>query len=391
MAMNIMLDFISFQLAGGIGGAGSFTKRICDELFEHKKCNKYYALIDSSIELSERYDILAYAKDNNATVIDLKKRKLGDIINEEHIDILFISIGQWYSKYNLTDINCKTIMFIHDIFDIEREDMRLDLSLYDKNGEGFVDYLRRIVNVACGRWHRQMMACYDNIMPLYMSEKTIPYTVSEYTSRALSYYFPDIKNKIRICYSPLKNVERKETIENEHLRKIIEMGKPYLLHLGAHRRYKNPQNTVKVFKRLAEKYQDLHLITLRYGNEVNDRHIDIKFLSDSDLEHAYANATALIFTSYFEGFGYPPVEAMKYGTPTVASNVTSIPEVVGNAALLVSPFYPADIYAAISRIIESPEMLKEKCLKRYDEICCRQQKDMELLMMEFDDKAIVNR
>ena len=106
---------------------------------------------------------------------------------------------------------------------------------------------------------------------------------------------------------------------------------------------------------------------------------DIEFLSDSDLEHAYKNAVALVFPSFFEGFGYPPIEAAKYSTPTVASNVTSIPEILGDAGCYFSPFYPAALYQAILTVLDGREQFAERARKRYEyikEIQERQLKDL---------------
>ena len=111
-----------------------------------------------------------------------------------------------------------------------------------------------------------------------------------------------------------------------------------------------------VFKRLQKEESPLMLLTLKYGKSINKKHTDIDYLSDSDMDHAYRNAFALIFPSYFEGFGYPPIEALACGTPTIASNVTSVPEILGDAGLYFSPFYPADLYRATSRMFHKPSI-----------------------------------
>jgi glycosyltransferase involved in cell wall biosynthesis len=61
------------------------------------------------------------------------------------------------------------------------------------------------------------------------------------------------------------------------------------------------------------------------------------FVQDEDLAAIYSGATAFLFPSFAEGFGIPPLEAMQCGTPVIASNTTSIPEVVGDAGILLAP------------------------------------------------------
>ena len=214
-------------------------------------------------------------------------------------------------------------------------------------------------------------------MPLYTANNTLAYTVSNYSRNALKYYFPDIKKDINVCYSPAKKIVKNDTVENKSLRYLIQANKPYLLFLAANRPYKNIYILKKVFQRLLIEYPEMHLVTLKYGHVINANHIDIPFLSDSDLEHAYAHAYALVFASFFEGFGYPPIEAMCHGTPTVASNVTSIPEILGDAGVYFSPIYPADLYQAIKKIMDNHDVCKAKMEKRLKEISQQQRNDMQ--------------
>jgi glycosyltransferase involved in cell wall biosynthesis len=75
-------------------------------------------------------------------------------------------------------------------------------------------------------------------------------------------------------------------------------------------------------------------------------------VTDEDLPALYRGALALIFPSLMEGFGLPPLEAMACGTPVVASRSGAIPEVLGNAGLLVDPLDSIDIRQGIERVLE---------------------------------------
>ncbi len=382
--MNILFDFIPFQHAEGIGGHASFTKAILDELLKrHDDHVRLFAAIDSSMPHSRGYDVDSIIKSNNITTIDLAKEKIGDALSQYEINVFFIAIAQLYAKYDLTGISCKTVMFIHDVFDIERYNNKLDAIIYDKNKDSLWTQLKRVVNLMGGRWRKQMNYCYDTIMPLYQANNTIAYTVSEYTRDALAYYFPENHKDIRVCYSPPKIIEENcNHIENTTLNKLISSKKTYLLMLAANRRYKNPRILIDVFKRLQIDNPDLYLLTLNYGKSIGDHHIDIPFLSDSDLQKAYHHAYALVFGSFFEGFGYPPIEAMHYGTPCIVSNVTSIPEILGDAGIYFSPFYPADLYRAIKQVLSNRNCRKEQMERRYTEVSQRQHEDLRQLVDE---------
>lgn len=78
------------------------------------------------------------------------------------------------------------------------------------------------------------------------------------------------------------------------------------------------------------------------------------YISDRELAELFGRSRALIYPSFYEGFGFPPLEAMAAGTPVVTSRTSSLPEVVGDAALLVDPYSPEDIADNIARAL-NPE------------------------------------
>ncbi|MFQ3663396.1 MAG: glycosyltransferase family 1 protein [Chloroflexaceae bacterium] len=85
----------------------------------------------------------------------------------------------------------------------------------------------------------------------------------------------------------------------------------------------------------------------------------IGYLEEEELPLWYAAATAFVFPSIYEGFGMPPLEAMACGTPVVASNTSSLPEVVGDAGLTVSPYNPTALAEAICRVLDDAELRQE--------------------------------
>lgn len=382
--MNILLDFIPLQYNGGIGGAASFTKAVCDEVcLKSRSEDCLFAVHDSSLPIGKQYNHQQYAKKHNIRLLDLAETPLNLHIAQNDIDTFFLPIGQFYEKYSLDGINCKVVMGIHDIGEVERLDNHMELIIHDQIAESKWRWMKRIINTISGRFYRQQQSIYNHIMPLYSASNTIAFTVSEYSRHTLEYYFPQlIRKNIQVFYSPTRIVSIQSEVENKELRKIISEGKTYLLMLAANRRFKNAHTLIKVFKRLQADNPDLYLITTKYGHSIHSHHIDIPFLSDSDLEHAYQHAYALVFGSFFEGFGYPPIEAMRHGTPCVASNVTSIPEILGDAGIYFSPFYPADMYRAIKIVLNDRNCRKKQIEQRFKEVLHRQKNDLEKLTNE---------
>lgn len=385
--MNILIDFIPFQHNGGVGGTASFAKAVYDELLtQTSEDTVVFGACDMRLAPGRQYDHELYAKEHNINLLDISKQPIRELISNKHIDVFFIAVGQFYAGYDLDGITCKTIMFIHDIFDVERCDNKIDLCLHDMRKENIVSWAKRIVNVISGRYRRIARKRYNAVMPLYSSGNTVSYTVSEYSANALKYYFPDLDKEIHVCYAPSRNVCGTTHISNESLKGVIEEGKKYFFMVAANRIYKNPENMLKAFRQIWREGHDVRLITLKYGKSIDSRHIDIDFLSDSDMTLAYKHALALIFPSFFEGFGYPPIEALAQGTPTIASNVTSIPEILGGAGIYFSPFYPSDIYRAIKDVLSGNHIDKVRMAQRLQEIKSRQKTDLHNLINDILNK-----
>jgi glycosyltransferase involved in cell wall biosynthesis len=157
---------------------------------------------------------------------------------------------------------------------------------------------------------------------------------------------------------------------------------PFLLYAGNIRRHKNVPRLVEAFavmrSELAEHplYKDLRLVII--GDTISQypavRQAVIKsrvellvrflgFVPFDTLRCFYESAAAFVFPSRYEGFGLPPLEAMACGTPVVTSNVSSLPEVVGDAAVLVNPENVFDIARGIREVLLD-DALRERLIRR---------------------------
>jgi glycosyltransferase involved in cell wall biosynthesis len=100
---------------------------------------------------------------------------------------------------------------------------------------------------------------------------------------------------------------------------------------------------------------------------IKDKVIFTGFVPDEDLPTLYSGATCFVYPSFFEGFGLPPLEAMQCGTPVIAGDRTSLPEVVGDAAILVDPYSVEAIAAALEKVLADPRLradLRQRGLER---------------------------
>src|SRR5690606_32858313 len=83
------------------------------------------------------------------------------------------------------------------------------------------------------------------------------------------------------------------------------------------------------------------------------------YVRDDDLAALYTGARALVFPSLYEGFGLPALEAMACGTPVIASMTSSLPEVMGDAGVLVDPERTEDIARGIRQVLDNPGLVQE--------------------------------
>ena len=160
--------------------------------------------------------------------------------------------------------------------------------------------------------------------------------------------------------------------ELQRVRQTYGIESDYILSVGAIQPRKNLSRLVAAYSRLRwtrpeGKLPKLVLVgkcawlydeTLRTIKElgVSNSAILTGYVPESDLPALYSGALCFVYPSYFEGFGLPPLEAMKCGAPVIVGNKTSLPDVVGNAGVLVDPFDVEEIASAIQRVITDSDL-----------------------------------
>jgi glycosyltransferase involved in cell wall biosynthesis len=189
--------------------------------------------------------------------------------------------------------------------------------------------------------------------------------VSESTKADLINQIGISGDQIDVVYSGVSNKFKPVTnaLQIEKVKKKYGIEKDYFLTVGTLEPRKNIDKVVEAFEKINNK--DLSLVIAgKYGwgqrqAEDRDRIITTGFVSDEDLPALYSGSKAFIYVSLYEGFGLPVLEAMGCGCPVVTSNVSSLPEVAGGAALLVNPNSAKEIVAAVNKIVEDKELRKK--------------------------------
>ena len=199
------------------------------------------------------------------------------------------------------------------------------------------------------------------------------FAVSNFTRNEIEKLFDIPPNHIDVVYNAIDERFLRghaTAADRELIAQRYQVTYPFLLYAGRISPHKNVVRMIEAFSALKTElerdhiYPDLKLIIIGddlSGNPDLRRTVvrsgvqnDVRFLGFIPIEVLrifYDEAKIFVFPSLYEGFGLPPLEAMVHGTPVVTSNVSSLPEVVGNAAVLVNPENVFEIMRALHRVL----------------------------------------
>jgi glycosyltransferase involved in cell wall biosynthesis len=219
---------------------------------------------------------------------------------------------------------------------------------------------------------------YRSMLPRALRNADMVLTDSDHSRRDLKRYLalPDanlqvIPLGVDLWFQPLADGEVRRAVLSRY-----GITRPYLLYLGGINARKNITQLFTAYARIRERHPDLLLVVggkrqWRTGEiDAAFRRLDLAshvhftgYVADGDLPALYSAAELFVFPSLYEGFGLPPLEAMACGTPVVTSNVSSLPEAVGDAALTVDPYDVGELVLAIDRLL-TDEMLRADLRRR---------------------------
>jgi glycosyltransferase involved in cell wall biosynthesis len=222
---------------------------------------------------------------------------------------------------------------------------------------------------------------YNHFFPKFASEATRIATVSEFSKNEIAINYKIDPQKIDVVYNginPFFRIIDERT--KHHTRERFSFGKNYFVSVGALHPRKNIPNLIQAFslfkKETGSDYKLLlagpgfwGLSAIQNAIDESGSREDVVFtgrLIPEDIAAVLGSATALTFVPYYEGFGIPLVEAMEAGVPIITSNVTSLPEIAGEAALLVDPSDVLQIKTAMVRIFSNESLRKNLVQKGFE-------------------------
>ncbi len=218
---------------------------------------------------------------------------------------------------------------------------------------------------AYNRWYLTLT------MPLYLKTADVIVTPSQHSKQDAIKFYNLPEEKIKVIYEapapifqPLTN-----TAELARARQTYNLPERYILHVGTIEPRKNLIRLLEAYQPLLADWPDLKLVLV--GKKgwlyesfferlaalgLQERVIFPGYVEEADLPAIYQLAEIFAFPSLYEGFGLGPIEAMACGTPVVSSNCASLPEVVGDAGILVDPTDTAALHRSLRRVLEDRDL-----------------------------------
>ena len=219
---------------------------------------------------------------------------------------------------------------------------------------------------------------YRRYMPRFAQKATRIATVSEFSKNDIVKQYGIEPGKIDVVYNGAKDVYR---LLNEEDRKDIRqkytLGNDYFIYVGSIHPRKNIANLLRAFDKFKNdtgSNMQLLLAGRKAWHFAEVEHVyagmnfknDVKFLGHvpaGQLRYLLASAYALVYVSLFEGFGIPLIEAMECEVPVITSNISSMPEVAGDAAWLADPYSVDSIAIAMTRLLLEPGLKQDLIAK----------------------------
>jgi len=229
-----------------------------------------------------------------------------------------------------------------------------------------------------------LAAYLKKVVPEAVASADVVATVSHVTSQSLIKHLKTPPEKITVIPNGV----------GPHFRRITDpvilgatrhkygLRHPFVLGVGTLEPRKNHLGLIKAFAQAQKKRKGPAMLALAGGSgwlyektrqAVEELRLEhkVRFLgrvSDLELISLYSMADVFVFPSFFEGFGLPPLEAMACGAPVITSNTSALPEVVGDAALLVDPYDVSALGHAITRLLEDEQLREGLQQKGYQRV-----------------------
>lgn len=393
--MKILFDLAASQPVGSIKfhGGAEYTKTVFFRLLEEKNAPEVEVFYDSLREIDEQ--LIRLSQVNNIKVHAIQSlTELNDLIIKNDYDVFYSALPD--AKYAALSIPSKTrfIFTQHGLRGMEL--------MNDKYQTKYITGMKNRLKITLSKLKPDMIVKrrkeqVDKIFNL--AEKRTIITVSNHSKSSILKFFPQMRpEEIVVAASPHKLAECKTDSQKEQdiLKKFNVSHNKYILLVSADRWEKNNYRAVQALNKalntrpdIMDGYKILVLGAVHsemYRKIISEGNLDkfnfVGYVESDELEILYKNAYSFVYPSLNEGFGYPPIEAMKYQTVSLCAADSAITEVCGDSVLYFNPY---NIEEMVIRIIESfdpdvYQMMIEKGKQHLNDVDQLQKKGLQKIV-----------
>ncbi len=342
-----------------------YTLGLLLHLFEIDQKNEYVLFFSAWKEAN--FDFALFSKYPNVR------------IKKIHVPNKLLNFSFWYFGWPKIDKlvgGADIIFFPNIIFGAVKKGVKVITTIHDLSFERYPE---------CFSWKRRFWHIFINSKKICRRADRI-IAVSNSTKMDISNLYNIKREKIEVIPSAIGN---DFCVIDRNNQRLIEIKEKYqlpfkfILYLGTIEPRKNILGLIKAYSLLQdsaaeEKNEEL----LRYklvlagspgwlGEEIfveinkskyREKIILAGFVADDDKAYVYGLSSLFVYPSFFEGFGFPPLEAMKCGVPVIVSNNSSLPEICADSTMLIDPNKPEEIFEAMRQIL-TDKILREKLVK----------------------------
>ena len=357
--MKIAIDLQALQTNNSRNrGIGRYTQSVIEALFRQQNTFSYQLYTNSNLpapELDENY--FQYNSVNYPYIgsCDINELLLKTVLMAADVDIIFIPSpmeGLDSTIPDYSDFPKKVFVICYDLIPLIFSDRYLN----DANMRSL--YMKRLKNIqnadfifAISEATRQDVIKYLDISP----------------ERVLN-----VSGGVSAFFTPIHAHEHQAWLET--FARKFGIYKKFILYTGGEDWRKNIEGLVIAFSKLPKNLQECHQLVvackvsehfskeiniLASKLEINKSIILTNYVTDEELKALYSTCSLFVFPSFYEGFGLPLLEAISCGAPAIASNSSSLPEILGSDELLFDPYSPSDMAGIMQKVL-SDENLRKK-------------------------------
>ena len=382
MSLNIGIDIRPLMTTVRTG-VGEYTYELLNSVFDIDSENRYFLFFDSQADIWE--NILHWHHPNVHYINTGWPRRLLNaaiqITNYPRLDKLICHQAR-------SDFRNLDYFFSPNLnFSSLSPDTKSILTIHDLSYEFFPEFFTKKQQL----WHHFINP------PKQCRRADIIIAPSHNTKQDIIDYYHICPDKIRVIYPGLKSMPRSS--DQAAIQKKYGLPAKYILFLGTIEPRKNIIALIEAFERVKPRLEENYYLVIAGANGWKNQEIYqrlknspyqssikiLNYINETDKPTIYALADLFVYPSFYEGFGFPVLEAMKMSTPVITSSRSSLPEVTSNAACLINPNDPLALSEGIYTVLKNNQLknrLIENGLKQTSKFSWSQSAEQWLSLLQ---------